>query len=105
MMGAVCSHLREAFRKVASNKGAPGPDRQSVEEVREHLDDVLSEVSFALKSGTYEPGDIRRVWIPKAGGGERGLGIPNVVDRVVQEAVRMVLEPLYEPTFHATTHS
>jgi group II intron reverse transcriptase/maturase len=104
MMDAVCTHLREAFRKVASNKGAPGPDRQSVEEVRAHLDDVLANVSFALKSGTYEPGDIRRVWIPKAGGGERGLGIPNVVARVVQEAVRMVLEPLYEPRFHASSH-
>jgi retron-type reverse transcriptase len=104
MMGAVCSHLGEAFRKVASNRGAPGPDRQSVDEVREHLGEVLAEMAVALKSGTYEPGDIRRVWIPKAGGGQRGLGIPNVVDRVVQEAVRMVLEPLYEPTFHASSH-
>jgi group II intron reverse transcriptase/maturase len=104
MTDAVCSHLEEAFQKVASNKGAPGPDRQSVEEVREHLDDVLSAVTAALKSGTYEPGSIRRVWIPKAGGGQRGLGIPNVVDRVVQEAVRTVLEPLYEPRFHASSH-
>jgi retron-type reverse transcriptase len=44
------------------------------------------------------------VWIPKAGGGQRGLGIPNVVDRTVQEAVRLVLEPLYEPTFHESSH-
>ena len=50
------------------------------------------------------PGDIRRVWIPKTGGGQRGLGIPNVIDRVVQEAVRLVLEPLYEPTFHRSSH-
>jgi group II intron reverse transcriptase/maturase len=58
----------------------------------------------ALKAGTYTPGDIRRVWIPKAGGGQRGLGIPNVIDRVVQEAVRLALEPLYEPTFHRWSH-
>jgi len=96
--------LALAFQKVASNRGAPGPDRQSIDEVREHLAEVLPSLASALLSGTYEPGNIRRVWIPKAGGGQRGLGIPNVVDRVVQEAVRQVLEPLYEPTFHASSH-
>jgi group II intron reverse transcriptase/maturase len=100
----VTSRLREAFAKVAENKGAPGPDRQSIEEVREHLDDILEELAHALDNGTYTPGDIRRVWIPKAGGGQRGLGIPNVVDRVVQEAFRRVLEPLWEPTFHDQSH-
>ena len=103
-MEEVTRRLREAFVKVASNKGAPGPDRQGVEDVRKHLDVVLLELEDALRKETYRPGDIRRVWIPKAGGGERGLGIPNVVDRVVQEAVRQVLEPLYEPTFHASSH-
>ena len=101
---AVVGDLREAFEKVASNRGAPGPDRQSIEEVREHLVEVLPTLSASLLSGTYVPGDIRRVWIPKAGGGERGLGIPNVVDRVVQEAVRRVLDPMYEPTFRAQSH-
>jgi len=96
--------LALAFQKVASNRGAPGPDRQSINQVREHLGAVLPALAAALLSGTYEPGNIRRVWIPKAGGGQRGLGIPNVVDRVVQEAVRQVLEPLYEPTFHASSH-
>ncbi len=104
MMGEVTHRLRAAFAKVASNKGAPGPDRQSITDVRQHLDAVLVQLEDALRDETYRPGDIRRVWIPKAGGSERGLGIPNVIDRVVQEAVRQVLEPLYEPTFHGSSH-
>jgi RNA-directed DNA polymerase len=103
-MEEVASRLAQAFQKVASNRGAPGPDRQSIEQVRAHLTEVLAELTTALLQGTYQPGSIRRVWIPKAGGGQRGLGIPNVVDRVVQEAVRQVLEPRYEPMFHASSH-
>ena len=103
-MEAVAQELRAAFQKVAANRGAAGPDRQSIGDVREHLADVLSRLSESLLDGSYRAGDIRRVWIPKAGGGERGLGIPNVVDRVVQEAVRRVLEPVYEPTFHEESH-
>jgi RNA-directed DNA polymerase len=103
-MEEVSGRLREAFENVATNKGAPGPDRQSIEEVRRHLDEILPKLKASLEGSTYTPGDIRRVWIPKSGGGQRGLGIPNVIDRVVQEAVRLVLEPLYEPTFHASSH-
>jgi RNA-directed DNA polymerase len=103
-MEEVCERLTMAFQNVASNRGAPGPDRQSIEEVQGHLTELVLELRAALLRGTYEPGDIRRVWIPKSGGGQRGLGIPNVVDRVVQEAVRSVLEPLYEPTFHEASH-
>jgi hypothetical protein len=77
-------NLRMAFQQVASNKGAPGPDRQSIVDVREHLDDLLAVLQAELLNGSYQPGNIRRVWIPKAGGGQRGLGIPNVVDRIVQ---------------------
>jgi len=103
-MEEVCRRLNVAFQQVASNRGAPGPDRQSIEQVREHWSALEPALRAALLEGMYEPGNIRRVWIPKASGGQRGLGIPNVVDRVVQEAVRMVLEPLYEPTFHEASH-
>ena len=96
--------LRQAFAKVASNKGAPGPDRQSVEEVREHLDEILVELSHALLDESYRPGTIRRVWIPKPGGEKRGLGIPNVIDRLVQQAVHLVLQPHFEPQFHDGSH-
>jgi RNA-directed DNA polymerase len=103
-MEEVCRLLTYALEDVASNKGAPGPDRQGIEQVREHWLELEPVLRAALLEGSYEPGNIRRVWIPKANGGQRGLGIPNVVDRVVQEAVRMVLEPLYEPTFHEANH-
>lgn len=101
---AVTERLEGAFQQVARNKGAPGPDGATVEDVRKHLSELVSQLKPALLDGSYTPGDIRRVWIPKGGGGQRGLGIPNVVDRMVQEAVRQVLEPVYEPTFHASSH-
>lgn len=97
-------NLRKAWEQIASNDGAPGPDRQSIDEVRSHLDEILSALQRQLLDGSYRPGWIRRVWIPKAGGGERGLGIPNVVDRIVQQAVYQVLSPHYEPTFHDSSH-
>ena len=97
-------NLRGAFEEVARNKGAAGPDGQEIDEVRERLDETLAAVRSELLSGRYRPGMIRRVWIPKPGGGERGLGIPNVVDRVVQQAVHRVLGPNYEPSFHEASH-
>jgi RNA-directed DNA polymerase len=97
-------NLKTAFRKVAANRGAPGPDRQTIDEVRKHRDACLAALRLSLLDGTYRAGDIRRVWIPKASGGQRGLGIPNVIDRVVQQAVHQVLSPRYEPTFHDGSH-
>ena len=103
-MEEVVDRLYGAFDKVAANKGAPGPDGQTIDDVRERLDWIVYDLRRSLLDGSYTPGDIRRVWIPKGGGKMRGLGIPNVVDRMVQEAVRQVLEPLYEPTFHPSSH-
>lgn len=102
-ISAVAERLYEAFENVRRNHGAPGPDGRSVDDVGEQLDLLLPEVRSALLDGSYQPGAIRRKWIPKTGG-KRGLGIPNVIDRVVQEAVRLVLEPIYEPTFHDGSH-
>ncbi len=101
---ASVSNLAGALDKVARNKGAPGVDGRRVKEVVAASPRLLFTLRHELLSGKYRPGDIRRVWIPKPGGGQRGLGIPNVVDRWVQEAVRRVLEPIFEPHFHPSSH-
>jgi RNA-directed DNA polymerase len=96
--------LRKAFKQVAANRGAPGPDRQTIEQVREHWDEIEPRLQKGILDGAYEPGKIRRVWIDKPGGGQRGLGIPDVIDRVVQQAVCQIMSPHYEPTFHESSH-
>ena len=103
-MEMVAEELETAFRKVASNKGAPGIDGQTIEEVDERWENIRPALRNLLLLGRYEPGEIRRVEIPKPSGGTRGLGIPNVLDRVVAEAIRRVLDPMYEPTFHPNSH-
>ena len=103
-MQRVVERLDEALDKVEANDGAPGPDRTTISQLREAWSEIQPQLARTLLAGRFQPGDIRRVWIAKSGGGQRGLGIPNVIDRVVQEAVRATLEPLYEPTFHASSH-
>lgn len=104
-MEEVVERLTEALHKVVANKGAPGPDRQTVSQLAERWNQVYPWLSRSLLNGSYIPGEIRRAWIPKSDGkGQRGLGIPSAVDRVVQEAMRMVLEPRYEPTFNSSSH-
>lgn len=97
------ANLVKAFEHVASNKGAPGPDGESIEAVREHLSELVPRLARKLLDGSYRPGMIRRVWIPKYGG-RRGLGIPDVIDRLVQQAVHQVLSPHYEADFHRSSH-
>jgi RNA-directed DNA polymerase len=106
LLEAVASapNLARALLNVLRNKGAPGVDGRSVEEVAAEAPALLPKLRQALLGGDYRPGDIRRVWIPKPGGGQRGLGIPNVVDRWVQQAVLQILEPIFEPTFHPSSH-
>jgi len=101
---ASAHNLAQALLNVSRNKGAPGVDDQTVEEVVEQAPSLLPKLQTALLQGTYQPGDIRRVWIEKPGGGQRGLGIPNVMDRWVQQAALQILEPIFEPTFHASSH-
>lgn len=97
-------NLAEALRRVARNKGAHGVDGRSVEEVVNECHRLLPRLRDALLKEQYRPGEIRRVWIPKPGGGQRGLGIPNVIDRVVQQAMHQVLEPVFEVGFHKSSH-
>lgn len=101
---ASVSNLAQALLNVAWNKGAAGVDGRSVDAVVGSAPRLLPQLRRELLAGTYQPGDIRRVWIPKPGGGQRGLGIPNVIDRWVQQAVLQVLQPIFEPTFHASSH-
>jgi group II intron reverse transcriptase/maturase len=100
----VAFRLTDALVKVVQNKGAPGADGQTVEELCEQWPTAGPALAASLLDGSYRPGMTRRVEIPKAGGGVRGLGIPNVTDRVVCEAVRQTLEPVWEPTFHESSH-
>jgi group II intron reverse transcriptase/maturase len=98
------SNLRKAFQNVAKNRGAAGPDGRGIAEVRERLEIELPRIRNALLGGTYRVGEIRRVWIPKSDGRQRALGIPNVVDRWVAQAVLQVLSPVYDKEFHPSSH-
>jgi RNA-directed DNA polymerase len=92
--------LVEAWKRVRANRGAAGIDRQTLEQVQAYgVDRVLRELSCDLREGRYRPLPARRVEIPKADGGRRPLGIPTVRDRIVQQAVKIVLEPIFEADF------
>jgi RNA-directed DNA polymerase len=91
--------LRAAFARVKANRGAPGVDHVTVAMFEARLAANLAALSRALRDGTYRPQPIRRHWIPKGRRERRPLGIPTVRDRVVQTALRLVLEPIFETTF------
>ena len=91
--------LKAAWQKVAANDGAAGVDGQSIERFALRAEMYLNELSTALKRGTYRPMPVRRVEIPKGGGKMRPLGIPVVKDRIVQTALKFVLEPIFEREF------
>ena len=91
--------LALAWTKVQANQGAAGMDGQSVERFATKAEQYLSELSAALRTGTYRPQPVKRVEIPKGDGRTRPLGIPTVKDRIVQQAVRLVIEPIFESGF------
>jgi len=91
--------LELAWTKVQANKGAAGVDGQSVERFAAKADEYLSELTTALREESYRPQAVKRVEIPKGDGRMRPLGIPTVKDRIVQQAVRLVIEPIFESGF------
>jgi RNA-directed DNA polymerase len=91
--------LAQAWAKVRSNGGAAGVDGQSIERFAARSEEYLAELSIALREGGYRPQPVRRVEIPKGDGRTRPLGIPAVKDRIVQAAVKLVIEPIFEATF------
>ena len=93
--------LKEAWKKVRSNKGAGGVDRITIEKFEDNLDDNIKSLLAELKEKTYKPSPVRRVYIPKKNGKMRPLGIPTIKDRIVQQALVMRLEPFFEENvFH-----
>ena len=92
-------NLQKAIRKVKKNKGAPGVDKMTVQEVEEWFNQYKKELIFKILNKQYKPMPVKRVYIPKPNGKQRPLGIPTVVDRVIQQAMLQVLNEIYEPVF------
>ena len=106
LMGRVleASNLRRALRQVRRNRGAPGVDGMTVDDLVAHLKTHWPAIRAALVEGTYQPQPVRRVDIPKPGGGTRHLGIPVVLDRFIEQALLQVLQADWDPTFSAWSY-
>jgi len=97
-------NLQKALKRVCANKGSPGVDGMAVEELRDYLKTHWPGVREELLQGQYKPQPVKQVMIPKPGGGTRMLGIPTVLDRLIQQALLQVLNPIYDPTFSAHSY-
>jgi group II intron reverse transcriptase/maturase len=96
--------LAQAFTKVRRAKGAPGVDGQTIADFAANVENELDRLIHELRTKTYCPQPVRRVIIPKPGGGERNLGIPAVRDRVVQQVLLDILQPIFDPDFHPSSY-
>ena len=96
-------NLGRALRRVRANGGAPGADGMTTEELVPWLREHWAQVRQALDAGTYRPSPVRRVVIPKPGGGERLLGVPTCLDRLIQQAIAQVLTPVFDPQFSGSS--
>jgi len=97
-------NMQRAYDRVMRNKGAPGVDGVTVEELKGYLKTHWSTHKQELLDGTYRPQPVRKVEIPKPGGGKRSLGIPTVLDRLIQQALHQVLSPVFEPGFSESSY-
>jgi group II intron reverse transcriptase/maturase len=96
--------MARAWKRVKANKGSAGVDGRTVHDTGEYLKQAWPDIRQRLLDGTYTPEPVRRVSLPKPGGGTRELGIPTVTDRLIQQALLQVLQPLIDPTFSAHSH-
>ena len=97
--------LKEAWKQVKSNGGAPGVDGISIAEIeRQGVESYLEELGEELRKQTYKPLPVKRVEIDKANGGKRPLGIPTVRDRIAQTVCKMILEPIFEADFSENSY-
>src|SRR5699024_4559706 len=97
-------NLQRAWKRVKANRGAAGVDGLDIASTGAHLKSAWTELRDQLREGRYRPQPVRRVSIPKPGGGERELGIPTVTDRLIQQALLQVLQPLIDPYFSEHSH-
>jgi RNA-directed DNA polymerase len=92
-------NMARAWKRVKANKGSAGVDGRTVQDTGVYLQTAWPDIRERVLDGSYRPEPVRRVGIPKPGGGTRELGIPTVVDRLIQQALLQVLQPLIDPTF------
>jgi len=97
-------NMQEAYRRVVKNDGAPGVDGISANELKEYCQQHWPRIREELLSGKYQPQAVRQVEIPKPNGGTRILGIPTVIDRLIQQAIHQILQPIFDPKFSTQSY-